>query len=246
VVLSTVSHSLTSDLLALWSRARLVAGSAGRVFPGASRNFLYHLEAAVLPGARHQSERNLDIVRTLGCDTADLTEEIRVPEDELSAARAALASTAGRRIGFHLGAGKLANRWPAERFARLASLLAADGPTRVVLFWGPAESELRDEYERHADGAAEYAGPMPVTRLAAWFGSCDVMVCNDTGVMHLAAAAGVPTVALFGPTDPQEWTPRGDRVRALRGSGGSVAAIGVEEVASCVRALLAAYPPPAR
>ena len=62
IVLNTVSHSLSSDLLAQLSSRRLVLGSAHRIFPGASRNFFYNLLAPYSSTTRHQSERNLDIV----------------------------------------------------------------------------------------------------------------------------------------------------------------------------------------
>jgi ADP-heptose:LPS heptosyltransferase len=128
----------------------------------------------------------------------------------------------------------------------LAARLNAEAPTRIILFWGPAEAGLKEAYARHPDATAEYAGPMPVTKLAAWFRSCDLMICNDTGVMHLAAAVGVPTVALFGPTDPQEWTPKGDHVRSVAGKDQAVNSITVEEVATAVRALVTTFPPPER
>jgi heptosyltransferase-2 len=241
VVLTTVSHSVTSDFLAYFSRARVVVGSAGRVFPGASRNFLYHVAAPVAAGPRHQSERNLDIVRAIGCTTDDLREELRAPAAELREVERALGPQ--RRIGLHIGAGKLPNRWPAREFARLAALLEEGDGARILLFWGPAESDLKEEFLRHRTGPTELVGHPSVTRLAAYFRACDAVVCNDTGVLHLAAAVGVPTVALFGPTDPAEWKPVGEHVRALAGEGGIVAAIPVEAVAKEVGALLRAFPP---
>lgn len=244
VVLTTVSHSLTSDLLALLSRAGVVVGSAGRVFPGATRNFFYHVAAPVLPEPRHQSDRNLDIVRAVGSSTDDLREEVRVPELELRDVERTLG--AARRVGLHIGAGKPPNRWPAREFARLAATLEASTGARVLLFWGPAEAHLKEEFLRHRQGPTELIGHPNVTRLAAYFRACDAVVCNDTGVMHLAAAVGVPTVALFGPTEPAEWKPAGDHVRALAGPGGAVAAIRVEDVASAVEELLRRFPAPGR
>ena len=239
VVLTTVSHSLTSDLVARLSRAGVIVGSSGRVFAGTSRNFFYHVEAPLVDGTRHQSERNLDIVRAIGCDSKDVREEIRVPDVDRRSVQVASERFPGRRVGFHLGAGKLANRWPVERFVELAAALRRTAPTTIVLFWGPAEASLRDEFLRQEGAAAECVGPQPLPTLAAWFRSCDLMVCNDTGVVHVAAATGVPTLALFGPTDPREWAPAGDHVRALRGTGGEVSTIRAEEAARLAEELLA-------
>jgi ADP-heptose:LPS heptosyltransferase len=82
VVLNTVSHSLSSDLLAELSGGRLLLGSAHRVFPGASRNFFYNLLAPYSTTTVHQTERNLDIVRYIGAQTGDLTACMYVQDAE--------------------------------------------------------------------------------------------------------------------------------------------------------------------
>jgi ADP-heptose:LPS heptosyltransferase len=62
-------------------------------------------------------------------------------------------------------------------------------------------------------------------------------VGNDSGVTHLAAAAGAPTLSLFGPTDPALWAPIGTSVRVLRGRDARVEAIGIEEVREAIAGL---------
>ena len=64
--------------------------------------------------------------------------------------------------------------------------------------------------------------------LACWLASARVYIGNDSGITHLAAAVGVPVVAVFGPTDPIVWAPRGERVRVV--SGGNLEEIEVEQV----------------
>jgi ADP-heptose:LPS heptosyltransferase len=71
--------------------------------------------------------------------------------------------------------------------------------------------------------------------LACWIRSARVYVGNDSGITHLAAAAGAPVVAIFGPTDPAVWAPRGDRVRVI---AGTLDEIPVERVLGAVRELL--------
>jgi ADP-heptose:LPS heptosyltransferase len=60
---------------------------------------------------------------------------------------------------------------------------------------------------------------MSVGQVAALLARCRLYVGNDSGLTHLAAAVGAETVAVFGPTDPAVWAPRGSRVRVVRGSG---------------------------
>ena len=64
--------------------------------------------------------------------------------------------------------------------------------------------------------------------LAKWLASARLYIGNDSGITHLAAAVGTPVVAIFGPTDPAVWAPRGERVAVV--SGGSLDAIEVDEV----------------
>lgn len=222
VVLNTVSHSLTSDLLARFARARVVLGSAERVFPGSTRNFFYDLNAPMASGIRHQSERNVDILRYIGCSTDDMREELRVSDAVRTAVRGEIESLGqsahGPLIGLHIGAGKPANRWPVERFAELANTLRERVEARILLFWGPAEEDLKEAFVSSASAGTPLIGHPTLERLAAYFQACDAVVCNDTGVLHLSAAVGTPTVGLYGPADQAEWKPVGEHVRGLSGA----------------------------
>jgi ADP-heptose:LPS heptosyltransferase len=238
VVLNTVSHSLTSDVLASLSRARYVLGSGARVFAGSRRNFLYNLIAPGPDGERHQTLQNLDIVQYIGISTHDYSPRIEVPDSEERVAHRELEARGivpGRRvIGFHLGAGKEPNRWPVARFGELAARLSGSNGAQVVLFWGPKEEDLRRQFVEQAGPRTVEAGHPELRKLAAMFRRCDALVCNDTGIMHLAAAAGVRLVAIFGPTDPEVWKPLGVRIVCLRHPSRRTGDVPVDEV---VRAL---------
>lgn len=243
IVLNTVSHSFTSDLLAHLSRARFVLGSADRPFPGSSRNFFYNLIAPLAPEAKHQSHRNLDIVRYLGIDTSDASECIAVPEPVRRQAEAALLRL-GRNpeqplLAIHPGAGKIPNRWPVAQFAALAQQLAAQQPLQFAVFGGRAEQELVDELITQSNLPLLRVPPCTLTELAGFFACCDLVVCNDTGVMHVAAATGTPLAAIFGPTDPAQWKPLGEHYIAVRGHDHTTASVAVEEVVRAVEKLMA-------
>lgn len=233
IVLNTVSHSLTSDLVAHFSGARYVLGSAQRIFPGCSRNFFYNLIAPYDSQDKHQSERNLDIVRCLGVDTNDVSEVMQVLPAERDAARGKLESSglqSGRLvIGMHVGAGKIQNRWPATRFAELAQRLYDNFDAQIVLFWGTREADIARQFLEQARFEAIKVSPGNLRELAACFTNCDLLICNDTGVMHIGAAAGVPLLAIFGQTDPKEWKPIGGSSIALRGEGGEIEKVSVDQ-----------------
>jgi len=99
----------------------------------------------------------------------------------------------------HPFASKVEKRWPMERFRALAQQL----PMPVRWCAGPEEA---------LDGAVRIAD---LYELACWLARARVYIGNDSGISHLAAAVGTPVVALFGPTDPAVWAPRGSRVRVL-------------------------------
>jgi len=242
IVLNTVSHSLTSDLLAHLTHAPLVLGSSGHVFPGCSRNFFYNLLAPVQEEPRHQTERNLDIVRYIGIDTNTREEMIYVPESERRQARQVLQSKGVRFtrpvIGLHIGAGKPDNRWPVRKFADLARSLHFADNADVLVFWGPDEDELQREFSSGVDFRTVNIPPTTLRALASLYTQCDVIVCNDSGPMHVAAAAGSPTVALFAKTDPKIWKPIGNHVDYVRSPDDRIENIHHDDVLRRVRRLL--------
>jgi ADP-heptose:LPS heptosyltransferase len=78
----------------------------------------------------------------------------------------------------------------------------------------------------------------PVRAAAAVLQRCAIYVTNDTGMMHVAAAVGTPTLSLFGPTDPLQWAPAGGRHRFILGSGQSVRSIAADKVWSVLMEML--------
>ena len=112
----------------------------------------------------------------------------------------------------HPGAASAARRWPAERFAAVATA-ERDAGRRVVVTGSAAEARLAWEVARAAglDDADVLAGKTNLLELAAVVAGVGRVVCGDTGVGHLATAFGTPSVVLFGPTSPQRWGPPPDR-----------------------------------
>ncbi len=102
----------------------------------------------------------------------------------------------------HPFSGSPRKNWPLERYRELA--LRLDMPVR----WCAGPEEQLDEAVR-IDNLQE---------LASWLSTARLYIGNDSGITHLAAAVGVPVVAIFGPTDPAVWAPRGDRVRVVSGN----------------------------
>ena len=137
-----------------------------------------------------------------------------------------------RFLAVHPGSGSPSKNWPTSRFLEAAGRLA--GPEPWLLVAGPAEVGL--EAPRGAILTREW----PLRVLGAALGRAGLFLGNDAGVSHLAAAAGAPTLALFGPTDPALWAPVGPRVATLRAPSGSLAELDLERVVAAGRRLRSA------
>src|SRR5690606_28215158 len=117
----------------------------------------------------------------------------------------------GEGIVVHPGSGSLAKCWPLERHAELIRRLRGAG-RKVKVIAGEAERERLGDAAIEQLGADETVWPATLVELHQHLLSAGAYVGNDSGPTHLAGIIGVPTVALFGPTDPRVWCPVGPRV----------------------------------
>ena len=163
-----------------------------------------------------EPERWLRLIEVLGVKAVAPWPEFPVTDVEQHRAAMLLPDDGRPWIGLHPGASDAARRWPAASFARLGDCLAERYRAHVVLTGTAAERGLTA-----AVGGAMHATPLDLAgettlgELAAVISRLDLLVCNDTGVSHVAAATRTPSVVLFGPTRPQRWAPRHSRHLAL-------------------------------
>jgi ADP-heptose:LPS heptosyltransferase len=115
-------------------------------------------------------------------------------------------------LAIHPGSGSPGKNWPPENFAGVADWAAARA--NILLLSGPAERGAEEIRKAMKKAAPFVADNLPLTRLAGVLNWSRAYLGNDSGITHLAASLGVPTVALFGPTDPAVWGPR-DCVRIV-------------------------------
>ncbi|HEV2457382.1 MAG TPA: glycosyltransferase family 9 protein [Ktedonobacterales bacterium] len=141
-------------------------------------------------------------------------------------------------VALHSGSGGAAKRWPPERFAQLARMVAEAG-VRPLLIEGPQDAAVTARVVAACSPMAPpVARDLGVGALAALLRRCAAYVGNDSGVSHLAGLAGVATLALFGPTDPALWAPLGPRVRVLRSPAKQVDDLQAGDVAKLALALV--------
>jgi len=140
-------------------------------------------------------------------------------------------------LAVHPGSGSPRKNWPAERFEQLATRLAKG--RRWLLVRGPADEGAGRALEGAA--GAVTANDLPLRSLGALLAHAGAYVGNDSGVSHLAAAWGAPTVALFGPTDPAVWSPVGASVVTLRAKDCAMESLAAKAVEDALRSVAPAF-----
>ncbi len=131
----------------------------------------------------------------------------------------------------HPGSGSPAKNWAADRFVGLGRTLAKAGH-RIVWVKGPAEENFTA-----ATPPFEALDKPPLQVLAATLAGARVVIGNDSGVSHLAASVGAPTVAIFGPTSDLLWRPDGPRIQTVRAGSGLLQDVRETDVLAAVRRL---------
>jgi heptosyltransferase-2 len=144
---------------------------------------------------------------------------VRPTPDERRAAADTLRTLPRGFLALHPGSGSAAKNWPPECYAALAQMASPGRPWLLVE--GPADATACAALRSLPD--ARLARGLPLRVLGAVLAEAGAYVGNDSGVSHLAAAWGAPTVVLFGPTDPAVWAPIGPRTASVRAPAGNLA-----------------------
>ena len=122
----------------------------------------------------------------------------------------------GSPWAIHPGSGGRSKNWPLENFLNLADQLKAQQKRQPFFILGPVEEEVSPQLAETIEARGfPLVRHLPLNELAGVLDLSAGYVGNDSGVTHLAAALNLPTVALFGPTDPELWGPVGKRVVIL-------------------------------
>lgn len=189
-------------------------------------NFLKNSTVAE-DGRLHNVEEDLRLLEFLGVrDNKPYPLEVYLTEEEKMFARKWLQERRAAPMmlcGIHPGTSTFKNhgkkRWPEQSFVALIDRLVANlGDVAFLLFGGPEEKTLRESIAsrvRHQEKVLAVEG-VTVRQAAALMGRCAFFVSNDSGPMHMAAAMRVPTVSIFGPTNPVWVRPWGVRHRVVR------------------------------
>jgi ADP-heptose:LPS heptosyltransferase len=202
---------------------------------------------AVMRGGRRPGHRLLHIAATLGISPAPRPVAWFGPQD--AARAAALLPPDGAVLALGPTANWVRKVWPADRFLTVARLLTGPGGAlegaRVAVLGGPGaqEKDMAAAVLAGLPGAIDLVGALDLPEAAAVLARCALFVGNDSGLMHLSAATGTPTIGLFGPTPAAEYAPVGARALAVLAKGppgaAPMGALPATRVAEQAAALLA-------
>jgi len=195
----------------------LISGAGDRVCPEANRNPGCNLK--IQTTATHYLERNLELLRAAGIDRKFQGYGLSLGPEEMKQAEESLLRLKiepSKLIGLHPGAGHPRKRWPKESFAALGKSLTGRGFSLLV-FGGPEEKELAEYVASKAGpGAVSMVGGQDLRATLALIKRCRVFISNDSGLAHCAAALLVPTLSVFGPTDPALSRPYGPSAKTVQ------------------------------
>jgi len=188
------------------------------------RSFLLTHRVPLTPKIRrsHQVHYYLELLRPLGIQVEPEPPTLRTTPDEDAEAIEHLRAFGvdPKKVLIGLNPGSVygtAKRWLPERFAEVADRVAAEHGGVVLIFGGHGEEELGAALASlMAAPTVVLSGRTTVRRLMALIKQCRLFITNDTGPMHIATAFGVPTVAIFGPTDPLTTSPFGSGHELVR------------------------------
>jgi ADP-heptose:LPS heptosyltransferase len=169
---------------------------------------------------RHTADNAVRVVRAALGEAADgVDATLRIPESARASAAHLLAPLGpGLKGGIHVSGGRDVKQWPEARFREVAEHLVADRRAGIVLTGARADRAQVDVVRSALppDRVVDLTSGADLLTVAAVIQQLDLFVTGDTGPMHLAQAVGTPIVAVFGPSDPVRYGPRGVRDEVVR------------------------------
>ncbi len=208
-------HPLTRVHIILW-----LAGIKKRI--GFDRKAGFLLTDRILHtkqlGEKHEIDYNLDVLKAAGIEPKKKELFVPVkPDDKLKIRRILRENGILEKddyVVIHPAASCPSKRWPAERFAEVADAIIEKLHKKVIIVAGAADSQFGQGVREAMDNEAlDLSGDLSVGELAALLAGAELLISNDSGPVHIAAALGVPVVAIFGRNQPglsfRRWGPVG-------------------------------------
>jgi heptosyltransferase-2 len=172
--------------------------------------------------AVHQVEYYLSILKYAGLSAVSRNPVVYISEKDRAKADTLLKSNGISRSDFLLGLGPgaifgNAKRWPVDRFAKIGDLASEQWNARVIIMGSDKEKEIGASMSSlMRNKPVDFCGKTSLGEAMGIVGRCNIFITNDSGLMHVSAALGVPTVAVFGSTDHIATGPRGIKTKIIK------------------------------
>ena len=248
IVPSTIKVSRTSHIINFLSGVKIRVGVKSIDGIENKSQKVLNVKSDFIWRSSHQLERNLDVVKQIGCD---LTEEEKMSlrfifsDEEISDAKSFINENFPEKskkiIGFHPGAGKKENMWPTKSFIELIRKIYEKSNNYVLLTSGWIDNVIISEVERELKIAGipyKILNNLPIKKLGSILSLIDLYITNDTGSMHIAGFSNAKMISLFGPTNPEEWAPAGENKYFIKSKNGIINNISVDEVYNLTEQIL--------
>lgn len=163
----------------------------------------------------HAAQTFLKPLERLAIFSAEPTPRLKLPEP----AEPRLGY--GRWLAVHPGSGSARKNWPETRWAELLDRLMAETPWKTLVIGGEAEEGRHRRLAANLPAKrCELLDHRPLPEVAQWLRECHAYVGHDSGISHLAAAVGLPSIILWGDTAEHVWRPLGEHVKLVRAANG--------------------------
>jgi heptosyltransferase-3 len=201
--------------------------------------------AKIVETSSHAARQLAQPMEQLGITVADLTEQIFFSADDRQFARAFLGNLSRPIVAIHPGSGSEKKNWPLQNWIELFSSggdsLIGGKCFSLLVISGEADQTQTEQLKREwRDPNVRFAEDLPLPHLVAVLEQ-SIFIGHDSGISHLAAAAGANCLLLFGPTDPNVWAPQNKNVRVLRAPNGRLSDLGIEPVEAAVGGTLCSH-----
>ncbi len=214
------SHGqLRSGLFAYITGARVRLGFSpknGRELNSVFINF----KAPPFPGDWHAVERYLALASVLGAETETKEFLIQIGESEKEYVEHFLKEkgieTGEILIALNPGSSWKSKIWPSKNYAHLADVLIKEFKVKIILLWGPGEENLIASIKSLMEEKPVIAPRTSLKELASLISRCTLFIGSDSAPLHIASALSIPSIGLYGPTDPKRNGPYGSGNAAIK------------------------------
>ncbi|MCL6495482.1 MAG: glycosyltransferase family 9 protein [Ignavibacterium sp.] len=206
IVIDLYSNPRTAQLTFL-------SGSKFRIgFAYRGRKYAYNIKAEVGRGETHSAEHNLELLRIIEIPIVSkkIYYHLTNKSEEFANSFVNKINRKDFMIGIIPSGGWDSKRCPKEKWVEIIERLKERVNCNILILWGPEDIDEAKFIKNNVNDSI-LAPETDIIQMAGLLSKCNLIIANDSGPMHLSAALGIPTIGLFGPTDPKKHGPYSDK-----------------------------------